>query len=222
MKTVYLYVLDTMADWEPGLAIAELNTQRYFKEPKDWRVQTCALVRKPVVTAGGVTITPDHSIDEIDTDSAALLILPGADIWLNSAQEQAVSKIQDFLHSNVPVAAICGATTALAQAHMLDKVKHTSNGLEYLQMLCPNYKGAENYRDELAVTDGNIITAGSSAPVEFAYHILKRLAVFEPAHLEYWYGYFGKHSIKDFLKLYEATQKKQEQEHGSSSISSRN
>lgn len=31
MFTVYLYVLDTMADWEPGYAAAELNSGRFFK-----------------------------------------------------------------------------------------------------------------------------------------------------------------------------------------------
>lgn len=104
---------------------------------------------------------------------------------------------------------------------MLDNVKHTSNGLQYLQMFCPNYKGAHNYRDQLAVTDGNIITAGSSAPVEFAYHILQTLAVFEPAHLEYWYGYFGRHSVKDFLKQYQATSSNRHRPHDSPVFSNR-
>jgi len=76
-------------------------------------------------------------------------------------------------------------------------------------MVCPNYKGDPHYRDELAVTDKNLITAGSTSPVEFAYHILKKLEVFESNNLEYWYGYFGKHSIEDFLKLFEAIQSKQ-------------
>jgi hypothetical protein len=30
-KVVYLYVLDTLADWEPGYVISELNTGRYFR-----------------------------------------------------------------------------------------------------------------------------------------------------------------------------------------------
>lgn len=30
-KTVYLYVLDTMADWEAGYVIAELHSGRYFR-----------------------------------------------------------------------------------------------------------------------------------------------------------------------------------------------
>jgi putative intracellular protease/amidase len=121
-------------------------------------------------------------------------------------QAPVLARVQEFLDASKPVAAICGATGALAEAGMLDEVKHTSNGLEYVRMFCPHYAGAANYQDELAVTDGNLITAGSSAPVEFAYHILKSLGVFEPANLELWYGYFGKHSTKDLLQLLESTQ----------------
>ena len=33
-KHVYLYVLDTLSDWEPGYAIAELNSGRFFRTKK--------------------------------------------------------------------------------------------------------------------------------------------------------------------------------------------
>ncbi len=38
MRNICPYVVDTMADWEVGHAIAELCSQRYFAEPKDWSV----------------------------------------------------------------------------------------------------------------------------------------------------------------------------------------
>ena len=55
MKTIYLYVPNTMADWEVGQAIAELNSQRFFAERKDWLVKTFSLTKKPVVTMGGIS-----------------------------------------------------------------------------------------------------------------------------------------------------------------------
>ncbi len=201
MKTVYLYVLDTMADWEVGYAMAELNSQRYVKEHREWQVKACAAGNKPIVTMGGTTIVPDYTLDEVDAEDAVMLILPGGDTWLTPAQAPILAKARAFLGAEIPVAAICGATSALAQAGMLDKVKHTSNGLPYLKMLCPKYAGAENYQDKLAVTDGNLITAGSSSPVEFAYHIFKKLNVFESADLEHWYDYFAKHSTASLMKL---------------------
>ena len=33
MRTLYLYVLDTLADWEPGHVLAELRSGRYLKDP---------------------------------------------------------------------------------------------------------------------------------------------------------------------------------------------
>lgn len=32
MFTMYVYVLDTLADWEPGYVISELNSGRFFKK----------------------------------------------------------------------------------------------------------------------------------------------------------------------------------------------
>lgn len=32
MFTVYIYVLDTLADWELGYVTAELNSGRFFKK----------------------------------------------------------------------------------------------------------------------------------------------------------------------------------------------
>ncbi|MEX2362991.1 MAG: DJ-1/PfpI family protein, partial [Balneolaceae bacterium] len=79
MKKIYTYVLNTMADWEIGMAIAELNTQRFFSEAQDFEVKTFALNKNPVKTMGGVTIMPDYAIREVTAEDAALLILPGAE-----------------------------------------------------------------------------------------------------------------------------------------------
>jgi putative intracellular protease/amidase len=195
-----------MADWEVGLAIAELNSQRFFVSPREFQVKTFSLSQAPVKTIGGVTLIPDLEISEVKVDDAVMLILPGSQKWMQPDQIQVLQTAKLFIDAGIPVAAICGATAALANAGMLDNVKHTSNHLEYLKQTCPNYHGAALYQSELAVTDGNIITAGSSSSVEFAYHILKKLAVFKPEALEYWYGYFGKHSDEIF-KLFASANK---------------
>ena len=78
----------------------------------------------------------------------------------------------------------------LANAGLLDKRPHTSNDLMALKMFCPGYKGEEFYRNEPAVTDGNLITASGLAPVEFAYHVFRRLDVMTPATLDAWHGLF--------------------------------
>ncbi len=63
----------------------------------------------------------------------------------------------------MPVAAICGATYALAAAGLLDHRRHTSNDPGYLAS--SGYAGAEHYVEEPAVIDGDLVTATGIAPV---------------------------------------------------------
>jgi len=188
-QTVHLFVLDTLADWEPGYAISRINSPAWQARPGRFEVKTVGLSRKPVTTMGGVSILPDMTLAELEPAQSAMLILPGADLWDQSEGIEAAQKAKAFLAAGVPVAAICGATFGLANAGVLDDVRHTSNALEYLRT-APNYRGEALYRHEPAVTDGNVITAGATAPIEFAYHVLKRLDVFSAETLHAWYGLF--------------------------------
>src|SRR5437763_16994353 len=98
IKNVYLYVLDTMADWEPGYVIAELNTGRYFADRTQRRpVRTVAATAGPVRTLGGVTITPDLTVDQLSPDGAALLLLPGADTWADPQHKPVLDAVSAFL-----------------------------------------------------------------------------------------------------------------------------
>lgn len=206
MKTIYVYILDTLADWEIGLAVAELNSQRFFSNPGAFEVKTFARTKEPVKTMGGITILPDLELQDVSTKNAALLILPGAEEWSEPEHQPVLNLAAKFLEADIPVAAICGATEALARAGMLNDVEHTSNGLELLKMSCPEYKGESHYRNKLAVTDGNLITAGSSSSVDFAYHIMEKLGVMDKKLLDHWYGYFEKHSINEIMKLVQGLQ----------------
>ena len=48
MYTIYVYVLDTLADWEMGHVISELNSGRFFKKDSQ-RVcsQRLAILKNP-------------------------------------------------------------------------------------------------------------------------------------------------------------------------------
>jgi len=105
------------------------------------------------------------------------------------------------------VAAICGATSALAEAGMFDQRPHTSNGIEYLKMVAPHYHGDAYYKNDRAVSDGNLITASSAGPLQFARYILERLEVFSDEALEAWYNYFNTSEAKYFYSLMSALPK---------------
>jgi len=194
-RIVYLYVLDTLADWEPGYVAAELNSGRFFqKGAPAFTVRTVALSREPVTTLGGLRILPDMTVDEADVRKAALLLLPGGETWLESRHAPALDKAREFLAAGVPVAAICGATMALAEAGLLDDRPHTSNDLGFLRSVCPNYKGAGRYLAQPAVTGGDLITASGTAPLEFARQVFQRLGAFSEETLEAWYNL---HTLKE-------------------------
>ncbi|MFJ7736360.1 type 1 glutamine amidotransferase family protein [Lysinibacillus sp. NPDC097287] len=201
-KKVYLYVFDTMSDWEVGYLIAELNSGRYFKkEIAPLEVVTVGIDKNPVTTMGGVKILPRISIEECILESTDLIVLPGGNTWLEEIHEPILKKVSKSLKEGTVVAAICGATVGLAKVGLLDSRKHTSNDLEYLKMICPNYSGENYYEMEPAVTDKNLITASGIAPLEFAMHVLKVLDVFAPETLHSWFSLYKTHEPKYFFEL---------------------
>lgn len=201
-KIAYLYVFNTMADWEPGFLIAEMNTGRYFqKDATKYTVRTVGITKKPVITMGGVRITPDISLEECTTDDTGVLILSGGDTWLEDIHIPMLDKVKEFLNAGVLVAAICGATMGLAKAGLLDNRLHTSNDLGYLKAVCPTYAGEKFYRHESVVHDDNLITASGVAPLEFAREVLRELDVFSAQTLEAWYQLYVTHEAQYFYLL---------------------
>jgi len=201
----YVYVLDTLADWELGHVTAELNSGQYFKRPGGRiPVRTVGASREPVVTKGGFTIVSDLTVDEISAETCAVLLLPGADTWQDPKHRPVLDKAAELLERGCLVAAICGATAALAEAGMLDNRPHTSNSLEFLTLFCPNYKGAPFYRDEPIVDDGRLITTGSAGALLLAREVMRRLDVMSGEALEAWYNYYSTGEAAYFYALIEA------------------
>ena len=198
-ETVHCYVFDTLADWEHGFAVAGIHNTQFHRVPDRWRVRTVAPRREPILTSGGVRIVPDMALDDLSPSESRMLILPGGDTWDEGGNTGAVEKARAFLDNGVPVAAICGATAGLARGGLLDERRHTSNAREYIA--ATGYGGGALYQDAPAVTDGDLITAASMAPLEFAYHIYKRLDLYAPDVLDAWYGLFSTRKPEYFAEL---------------------
>ena len=201
-KKVFLYVFNTMSDWEYGYLIAELNSGRYFKKDlAPLKVITVGANKEMITTMGGLSIKPDISLDECTLESKDLLILPGGDTWREKIHQPILEKIDQALKFGTIVAAICGANEALANMGYLDTRKHTSNNLEYTKMVCPNYKGEKFYELGSAVSDVNLVTASGIAPLEFAVEVLKKIEVFTPDVLHSWYKLNKTHKPEYFFQL---------------------
>jgi putative intracellular protease/amidase len=198
-QTAHLFVFDSLSDWEPCFAIVGINNPTFQKDPARYCIKTVGIATKPVMTMGGVTILPDMVLHELDPSESALLILPGGEAWDAGRNRDAIDKALAFLAAEKPVAAICGATAALARAGALDKRRHTSNSADYLQ--ATGYQGGSLYVNEPAVTDGPVITAAGIAPIEFAHHIFRKLDLFAPATLEAWFKLFKTGNVEHFGEL---------------------
>lgn len=146
MKKIYIYVLDTLADWELGYITAELNSRRFFKEDAPLlKIKTISHSKNAINTMGGIKITPDCLVDDIEINDNNVLLLPGADTWNEPQNVAIIEKASALLSSGGTVGAICGATVAVANLGLLDNRVHTSNGKGFLDMFCPTYQGEGLY-----------------------------------------------------------------------------
>ncbi len=206
-NTVYLYVFDTMADWEIGYLTAELNSGRYYKKGlAPSKIVTVGTEKTPVTTMGGLKILPDIKLDECSMESTDALILPGGETWLDVIHQPILKIAQRCINEGTLVAAICGATIALAQAGLLNSRPHTSNDLEYLKMICATYTGEAYFKMEPVVTDGKLITASGIAPLEFSVHVLQALGVLSPKTLDAWYRLNKTQESQYFVELMNSIQ----------------
>lgn len=200
-RDVHLFVLDTLADWEPGFAIAHINRPAPGVPPR-FRVRTVGVDRTPVRSLGGLSIMPDLTLAELRPADSAMLILPGSDLWTQPSTDPALAAARDFVNAGVPVAAICDATFGLARAGLLDDRRHTSNDPRWLAT--SGYRGGAHYVQEPAIEDRGVITASAMASLEFARLILARLEIYPPKALEAWYGLFKTGNPACYFALVEA------------------
>jgi putative intracellular protease/amidase len=171
-KAVYLLVVDGYADWEPAHAVAELRRNG------NYRVETVGLTRNAVESMGGIRVMPSKALGDVDPSDVAVFILPGGDRWEKEPVEPELEALLMRLHARkIPIAAICGATVAIARIGLLRGRRHTSNGLDYLRTHVAGYSEAANYQDMLAVRDRGLITASGLGDVEFARELFEELDV---------------------------------------------
>jgi putative intracellular protease/amidase len=210
-RTVHVAVYDGWADWEVGHATAHLRNGAWQSGAVRYTIATVGPTRAPVTTMGGLRVTPDLALGELDPAASALLILPGSGGWDAGAQETGAQETNTgelaafaaaarrFLDAGVPVAAICGAVAGLAREGLLDERDHTGAAPEYLA--ATGYRGTHRYREAGAHTDRGLITAGPTHPVEFARAIFALLGLYTPQVLDAWYRLFATGESAAFHEL---------------------
>jgi len=187
LKT-YLLVFDGLADWEPALALCEINKSGKFN------VETVGFSDRPITTMGGYKVSPDLTLDTINPDEVAIFIMPGGEMWKQGPNEEFIRLLHQLHAKGTIIAAICGATLEIARAGLMQGILHTSNSRGYLKAMLPDYRDDDFYVDKLAITDKNLITASGLGSVEFACEIVRLLNIYSREEAQELYAMF-KHGV---------------------------
>ncbi|MGB3337799.1 MAG: DJ-1/PfpI family protein [Devosia sp.] len=180
MTTIVTILTEGYADWETALlnAVARgyYNVETHFATPGG----------KPVTSSGGLKVTPDMAVENIDVGAIDALVVNGGTVWTQPDAPDLGALLRAARDAGKTVAGICDATLALARSGVLDTVEHTSNSSENLPPT--GYKGAALYRDQPnAVVADWIVTAPATAPVSFMAGVLETLGLRDD-NLDYYLG----------------------------------
>lgn len=200
-ESIYLAVYDGISDWEYGYVLAHINSQEFQAFPDRFVIKMVGRNKESIRTKGGLTVVPDLSLDKLNPSDGKMLILCGSDNAASGGIDDFVDAAKRFIDNGICVAAICGATAALARKGILDNVPHTSNAKEFLEMT--GYAGSQNYIQEPVVSTDYLITAGGIEPIAFAAEIFRKLEIYSETTLDSWLKLFEQRDITGFYELME-------------------
>lgn len=194
---IVLYATDTMADWEYAYITTQI-AEAALTRPGHRRLVIAGDGTDSVRSMGGLPLTPDIDLSDVTAETTACLVIPGAATY-ESGHEKLLATVRRLLAADVPVAAICGATFALARAGLFDERRHTSNAPVFLQM--SGYAGGELYADAPVVTDGGITTASGTRPAEFSAEVFRVSGLYPGSYVGDWLGVYRDNDEQAFHRL---------------------
>lgn len=103
-KIIYLYILESMAEWEVGYILQAISMESMLKKQnREFIIKTVSTSKNPIQTIGGLTITPDCLLDEIDENNMVALLLPGAETWSSEENNQILQKTLSYIDKGLYV-----------------------------------------------------------------------------------------------------------------------
>ncbi|MGE8414055.1 MAG: type 1 glutamine amidotransferase family protein [Pseudomonas sp.] len=189
MPRAITLITEDFADWETTLINATARAYYGFE------CRYASPGGANVTSMGGMRVMPDLALEDIDLGQLDLLMICGGTLW-QSSQAPVIDDLLRQAHGRgIVLAGICDGTRVMAQAGILDRLKHTSNSAANL--LAVNYGGAAHYQDvPHAVADQRVVTAPGSAPVSFMEQILRTLGIDDQ-------------NLRDYIALHAAQHRQQ-------------
>ncbi|MEH6467837.1 MAG: DJ-1/PfpI family protein [Porticoccus sp.] len=137
-------------------------------------------LRSSITTTFGLTLRPNHQLDQIDLNDFDALAIPGgfepAGFYDEALSEPFLQVIRHFADAGKIIASVCVSSLALGTAGILDgklaTIYHQIGGKRKSQL---EETGAI-FVDKPIVCDGNYITStGPGTAIEVAFELLERL-----------------------------------------------
>jgi len=161
-----------------------------FASTSGFHVYTVSVDGKEVLSQGFVTVKPEYSID--NAPSPDIIVFPGG----NTSAVQKDKKVLDWVKKSVAdgniAMSVCSGAGILAKAGLLEGLNVTTHHgfIPGLQQMLPNSKVLSQTR---FVDNGNIITtAGVSAGIDGALHMVARIKGLDVADATAWYMEYEK------------------------------
>lgn len=174
MKQAIFFMLDQYADWEGAYLASQLN------QADDWKVST-ASINSEVTSIGGFKTLVDYQLEDLPTEFE-LLVLIGGNSW--SWDDPRFSQLlKQRFERQKPVAAICGAVDYLARNGFLNDYLHTGNSQAMWQDYL-KYNNENDFVDQQAVVDRNLVTANGTGTLDFTRLVLKLIHFTAPETID--------------------------------------
>jgi putative intracellular protease/amidase len=174
VKSVAVLLTDGYADWEVGYVLGVGGPFYGLK------TQCVSPAGNAVVSQGGLATAPLPALEDLQVGQFGVLLICGGMHWERPEALDVGPMARQFIDQGATVAAICGATLALARTGLLHGTRHTSNSANFLTNSAGEYAGVECYVESAqAVVDGKLITAPGTATATFTAAVFRAAGVEE-------------------------------------------
>jgi len=165
-------VLDFCGPFEV-FSVTRLSEELRRDEPSPFEVLLVAETVEAIVTTGGMTVTPHHSIDSCPP--LDILVVPGG--WGTRTEiknARLLAWIGERARQVETLTSVCTGSMLLGQAGLLDG-RHATTHWRSLQWMRESFPAVTVEEKLHVVEDGNVLTsAGISAGIDMALRVVAR------------------------------------------------
>ena len=171
LRSVSALALDGLAIFEFGVICEVFGVDRSADGVPNFEFKVCAPEPgKPLRTAIGATITPEHGLD--DLVGADLVAIPA--IGGSGYSPDALAAVRQASESGSIILTVCTGAFVAGAAGLLDGRPCTTHWM-HADALAAMYPTAQVDRNVLFVDDGDLITsAGTAAGIDACLHLVRR------------------------------------------------